>query len=172
MERRRTERNGRVTRALLIVVALLAGALLGGAAPASAHAVLTGSDPREGSVLKSAPKQMTVTFDESVALVEDSVRVLDPDNRPVTAGDPTHADGAADTARVPLTGGLQAGHVHRLLAGACRRTATPCPAPSPSPSATPSATRAAATRPNRPWTRPSARSTASAATSPTPVWPC
>ncbi|MCX4854953.1 copper resistance protein CopC [Streptomyces canus] len=109
MERRRTERHGRVTRALLIVVALLAGALLGGAAPASAHAVLTSSDPRGGTVLKTAPKQVTVSFDESVALAEDSVRVLDPDGRPVTAGDPTHADGAADTARVPLTGGLQEG---------------------------------------------------------------
>lgn len=109
MERRRTERDGRAARALLIVVAVLAGALLGGAAPASAHAVLTSSDPRGGTVLKSAPKEVTVSFDESVALAEDSVRVLDPDGRPVTAGDPTHADGAADTARVPLTDGLQEG---------------------------------------------------------------
>jgi len=109
MERRRTERGGRVTRALLIVVAVLAGALLGGAVPASAHAVLTSSEPRAGTVLKSAPKEVMVSFDESVALAEDSVRVLDPDGRPVTAGDPTHADGAADTARVPLTGGLEEG---------------------------------------------------------------
>ncbi|MEV7891866.1 copper resistance protein CopC [Streptomyces sp. NPDC088357] len=98
-----------MTRKLLIVVAVLAGALLGGAAPASAHAVLTSSDPRGGTVLKTAPKQVTVSFNESIALAEDSVRVLDPDGRPVTAGDPTHADGAADTARVPLTGGLQEG---------------------------------------------------------------
>ncbi|MFE3853036.1 copper resistance CopC/CopD family protein [Streptomyces griseorubiginosus] len=109
MERRRTERSGQVTRALLIVVATLAGVLLGGAAPASAHAVLTSSDPRAGTVLKTAPKEVTVSFDESVALAEDSVRVLDPDGRPVTAGDPTHADGAADTARVPVTGDLQEG---------------------------------------------------------------
>ncbi|PWI14412.1 transporter [Streptomyces sp. Act143] len=98
-----------MTRALLIVIAVLTGALLGGAAPASAHAVLTSSDPRGGTVLKSAPKEVTVTFDESVALAEDSVRVLDPDGRPVTAGDPTHADGVADTARVALTGDLQDG---------------------------------------------------------------
>ncbi|WP_329600113.1 copper resistance protein CopC [Streptomyces pseudovenezuelae] len=109
MERRRTERSGRLTRALLIVVATLAGVLLGGAAPASAHAVLTSSDPRAATVLKTAPKEVTVSFDESVALAEDSVRVLDPDGRPVTAGDPTHADGAADTARVPVTGDLQEG---------------------------------------------------------------
>lgn len=109
MERRRTERSGRVTRALLIVVAAQAGVLLGGAAPASAHAVLTSSDPRAGTVLKTAPKEVTVSFDESVALAEDSVRVLDPDGRPVTAGDPVHADGATDTARVPVNGDLQEG---------------------------------------------------------------
>ncbi|MGX1372705.1 copper transport protein [Streptomyces canus] len=109
MERRRTERSGRVTRSLLIVVAALAGVLLGGATPASAHAVLTSSDPRAGTVLKTAPKEVTVSFDESVALAEDSVRVLDPDGRPVTAGDPTHADGAADTACVPVISDLHKG---------------------------------------------------------------
>ncbi|KUO16279.1 transporter [Streptomyces dysideae] len=93
----------------MVVVAVLAGVLLGGAVPASAHAVLTGSDPREGTVLKSAPERVTVSFNESVELAEDSVRVLDPDNRPVTAGDPEHADGKADTARVPLTSGLKEG---------------------------------------------------------------
>ncbi|MEU2864611.1 copper resistance protein CopC [Streptomyces mirabilis] len=92
-----------------MVLALLALVLLGGAAPASAHAVLRDSDPPAGTVLKAAPAQVTVTFDESVALVENSVRVLDPDNRPVTAGDPEHADGRGNTARVRLTGGLRRG---------------------------------------------------------------
>ncbi|WP_412180634.1 copper resistance CopC/CopD family protein [Streptomyces sp. ADMS] len=93
----------------MVVAAVLAGVLLGGATPASAHAVLTGSDPSAGMVLKTAPKWVTVSFTESVALAEDSVRVLDPDSRPVTAGDPEHADGKADTARVPLTGDLKEG---------------------------------------------------------------
>ncbi|MFM9682098.1 copper resistance CopC/CopD family protein [Streptomyces brasiliscabiei] len=93
----------------MLVVAVLAGVLLGSAAPASAHAVLTDSDPREGSVLKAAPEQITVSFNESVALREDSVRVLDPESRPVSAGDPEHADGGANTARVPLTDGLEEG---------------------------------------------------------------
>nr|WP_306300388.1 MULTISPECIES: copper resistance protein CopC [Streptomyces] len=109
MERRQAEQNGRMGRTLLVVIAVLAGALLGGAAPATAHAVLTGSDPREDTVLKTAPKQVTVSFNESVALTEDSVRVLDPDSRPVTAGDPERAGGRADTARVPLTDGLKQG---------------------------------------------------------------
>ncbi|MDW4905874.1 copper resistance protein CopC [Streptomyces sp. ADMS] len=109
MERRQAQQGGRVGRALLVVAAVLAGVLLGGATPASAHAVLTGSDPSAGMVLKTAPKWVTVSFTESVALAEDSVRVLDPDSRPVTAGDPEHADGKADTARVPLTGDLKEG---------------------------------------------------------------
>ncbi|WP_432194005.1 copper resistance CopC/CopD family protein [Streptomyces sp. bgisy027] len=109
MARQRTRQGRQVGRSLLAVAAILAGVLLGGAAPASAHAVLTGSDPREGAVLQTAPKQITVSFNESVVLAEDSVRVLDPDSRPVTAGDPEHADGKADTARVPLTGGLKKG---------------------------------------------------------------
>lgn len=83
--------------------------LLAGVTPASAHAVFTSSDPREGVVLKAAPRQITVTFDEAVALVENSVRVLDPDNRPATAGDPEHADGRGNTARVRLAGGLGQG---------------------------------------------------------------
>ncbi len=109
VERRHVNESGYIGRALLVVVAVLAGVLLGGAAPASAHAVLTGSDPRESSVLKTAPKQVTATFNESVSLAEDSLRVLDPDGRPVTAGDPAHADGKRDTARVALTGGLKEG---------------------------------------------------------------
>ncbi|WP_308375101.1 copper resistance protein CopC [Streptomyces sp. MUM 136J] len=99
----------RTPAALLTVAAFVALFLLGGGAPAAAHAVMTGSDPREGTVLRTAPRQVTVTFDEPVALVESSLRVLDPDNRPVTAGDPIHADGKGDTARVRLTDGLGRG---------------------------------------------------------------
>ncbi|WP_308290064.1 copper resistance CopC family protein [Streptomyces cylindrosporus] len=99
----------RAVYSLLVVVAVLACALLQAAAPASAHAVLTGSDPREGSVLKAAPRQITVTFDESVALVEDSLRVLDPDNRPVADGDPRHADGQGNADSVALESGLKQG---------------------------------------------------------------
>jgi copper transport protein len=104
---RRQADDGRHTiGSLLALIAVIAGALLASAAPASAHAVLTGSDPRDGSVLRTAPKQVTATFDESVALVEDSLRVIGPDGRPVTAGDPRHAGGRGDTAQVPLTSGL------------------------------------------------------------------
>lgn len=107
--RRPTPGAHRTYRALLVVAVAFTLSLLAGVTPASAHAVFTSSDPREGVVLKTAPRQITVTFDEAVALVENSVRVLDPDNRPATAGDPEHADGQGNTARVRLAGGLGQG---------------------------------------------------------------
>ncbi|MFC5204353.1 hypothetical protein [Streptomyces kaempferi] len=48
-------------------------------------------------MLKTAPKQVTATFDESVTLVEDLLRVVGPDGRPVTAGRPHHAGGKGMT---------------------------------------------------------------------------
>lgn len=94
---------------LLALIAVLALALLADATPASAHAVLTGSDPHEDSVVQTAPRRVTVTFDESVALIEASLRVLDPSGHPVTVGDPQHVDGRGNTARVRLTRGLGQG---------------------------------------------------------------
>lgn len=71
---------------LLVLAAALLGALLGGAAPASAHAALTGSTPAQGSVVQSAPEQVTLTFSEGVAMSDDSVRVLDPQGKRVDRG--------------------------------------------------------------------------------------
>ncbi|WP_328340993.1 copper resistance CopC/CopD family protein [Streptomyces violaceus] len=109
MERQGTTQARHVVRALLVVLAVLAGALLGGAAPAAAHAVLTGSDPRADTVLETAPEQVTVTLNEPVGLPEDAVRVVDSVGRPVTAGNPAHADGRTDTVSVRLSGGLKQG---------------------------------------------------------------
>ncbi|MFJ9415039.1 copper resistance protein CopC [Streptomyces sp. NPDC101227] len=71
---------------LLVVVAALFGALLGGAAPAAAHAALTGSDPAQGSVVEQAPEQVSLTFSEGVAMGDDSIRVLDPKGKRVDRG--------------------------------------------------------------------------------------
>ncbi|KOT90218.1 membrane protein [Streptomyces sp. NRRL F-5755] len=71
---------------LLVLAAALLGVLLGGAAPASAHAALTGSTPAQGSVVQSAPEQVTLTFSEGVAMDDDSVRVLDPQGKRVDRG--------------------------------------------------------------------------------------
>lgn len=58
-------------RRLAAVLGLLAGLLgfgLALAAPAFAHASVVGSDPVDGSRLKTAPAKVTITFDEDVGL--------------------------------------------------------------------------------------------------------
>ncbi|QJT06973.1 transporter [Streptomyces asoensis] len=83
--------------------------LLLGGGPASAHAALRSADPADGSVVKTAPDAITLTFTESVGLLDDSFRVFDPDNRRVDTGEAGHADGRADTARIKLPGKLGTG---------------------------------------------------------------
>ncbi|MFJ5640829.1 copper resistance protein CopC [Streptomyces sp. NPDC093223] len=87
-------------RALALLGSLLTALLLASAAPASAHAALRGSDPADGAVLKSSPGSVTLTFTESVGLLDDSFRVYDPTNHRVTTGGPGHGPGGADTARI------------------------------------------------------------------------
>ncbi|MEU6258762.1 copper resistance protein CopC [Streptomyces sp. NPDC047043] len=86
----------------MLLGAVLVLLVLGGAGPASAHAALKSTDPEDGSVLKSAPRSITLTFTESVGLLDDSFRVLDPDNRRVHIGEAEHAKGRSDTASVTL----------------------------------------------------------------------
>ncbi|MGX1882439.1 copper resistance CopC/CopD family protein [Streptomyces sp. NPDC055287] len=75
-----------VIRLLLVTTALL-GTLLAGAAPASAHAALTESDPKDGAVVATAPKNITLTFSEKIALGNDSIRVLEPSGKRSDAGE-------------------------------------------------------------------------------------
>ncbi|MFG3147246.1 copper resistance CopC/CopD family protein [Streptomyces sp. M41(2017)] len=83
--------------------------LFTGVSGASAHAALTGTDPQDGSVLKSEPRRVTLTFSESIGLLDDSFRVLTPENRRVHTGEPSHADDRSDTASVTLPRGLGTG---------------------------------------------------------------
>jgi copper transport protein len=74
----------------VLTAVLLAGLLVGSAAaPASAHASLVSSDPAEGEVLTEAPDQVTLTFDETVAVVDDGIKAYD------AAGDPLDVDAGA-----------------------------------------------------------------------------
>ncbi|MGW0600566.1 copper resistance CopC/CopD family protein [Streptomyces sp. NPDC002776] len=92
----------------MLLGAVLVLLLLGGTAPASAHAALSGTDPEDGTVLATAPRQLTLTFTESVGLLDDSVRVLGPDGRRLRVGEAEHAKGDG-TARVTLPRGLDQG---------------------------------------------------------------
>ncbi|CAL9487050.1 Copper transport protein YcnJ [Streptomyces sp. enrichment culture] len=114
MERRRDGAAGGrgggspVLRAWVLLGTLLV-LLLAGAAPAGAHAALRASDPEDGSVVRTAPTHITLTFTESVGLLEDSFRIYGPDNRRVHMEEPEHAAGAADTARAALPRDLDEG---------------------------------------------------------------
>ncbi|WP_431039865.1 copper resistance protein CopC [Streptomyces sp. P9-1] len=94
-------------RTLVLLILAVTGALLAGAAPASAHAALTGSDPAQGAVVDTAPSQVSLTFSEPVAVGDDSVRVLDPKGERVDKGDPANPSGT--TYSVPLVSGLPDG---------------------------------------------------------------
>ncbi|MGW6539479.1 copper resistance CopC/CopD family protein [Streptomyces sp. NPDC055011] len=80
-------RLGTALARLLVLAAALLGVLLAGAAPASAHAALTGSDPKDGAVVATAPKEVGLTFSEQVAMSPDSIRVLDPSGRRADTGE-------------------------------------------------------------------------------------
>ncbi|MEO3972842.1 copper resistance protein CopC [Streptomyces sp. CAU 1734] len=70
-----------LARALLTVIVLIGtalGTLLAAAGPASAHAALTGSTPKDGAVVATAPQEVALTFSEQISMGKDSIRVLDP----------------------------------------------------------------------------------------------
>ncbi|PWI12409.1 hypothetical protein DIZ27_02290 [Streptomyces sp. NWU339] len=94
-------------RILLLLLLAVTGALLAGAAPASAHAALTGSDPRQGTVVDKAPTQVSLAFSEPVAVSDDSLRVLDPKGKRADKGDPANPSGTTYT--VQLLSGLPDG---------------------------------------------------------------
>jgi copper transport protein len=94
-------------RTLVLLFLAVTGALLTGAAPASAHAALTGSDPRQGTVVDKAPSQVSLTFSERIAVSDDALRVLDPKGKRVDKGAPANPSGT--TYSVRLLGGLPDG---------------------------------------------------------------
>ncbi|MEV5978860.1 copper resistance protein CopC [Streptomyces sp. NPDC052114] len=96
----------RVWRLLLVLLAAT-GAFLAGAAPTSAHAALTGSDPKQGAVVGKAPAQVKLTFSEKVAMADGSVRVLDPSGKRADSNKTT--DLGANTYGVKLRPGLPDG---------------------------------------------------------------
>ncbi|MET8503815.1 copper resistance protein CopC [Streptomyces sp. NPDC004787] len=102
--------RGTALARLLLVAAVLLGALLATAGPASAHAALTGSDPQDGAVVATAPKEVRLTFSEEVAMSDDSIRVLDPAGKRVDTGELQNlCSGSVIRYGVPLLPGLPDG---------------------------------------------------------------
>ncbi|MGW2278313.1 copper resistance CopC/CopD family protein [Streptomyces sp. NPDC001770] len=95
---------------LATLIGLLLGLMLAGASPASAHAALTGSDPQDGAVVDAAPRDVTLSFSESVSLSDDAIRVLDPSGKRADTGGPRAVgDGKAARYAVTLHTGLPDG---------------------------------------------------------------
>ncbi len=81
-------RGVRRTRAVIAGFVLgFVGVLAAPASPASAHAVLVGTSPAQGSVIQTAPSQVVLTFTEGVTPIRDKVRVIAPDGSRADSGD-------------------------------------------------------------------------------------
>ncbi|MFD7277269.1 copper resistance CopC/CopD family protein [Streptomyces sp. NPDC059862] len=94
-------------RSLVLLLLAAVGLFLSGAAPASAHAALTGSDPQQGAVVDKAPAQVSLTFSEPVSLSDGSLRVLDPKGKRADTGAASNVSGT--TYAVKLHSGLPDG---------------------------------------------------------------
>ncbi|GIJ23061.1 copper resistance CopC/CopD family protein [Micromonospora lutea] len=81
----------------LILVGLCAA--LGPAGPAAAHAVVVATTPERDEVLGYAPREVLVTFSETIAVVPGRVQVLAPDGKRINVGDPEVRD---STMRITL----------------------------------------------------------------------
>ncbi|MEU3601050.1 copper resistance protein CopC [Streptomyces sp. NPDC006798] len=105
---RRTRPAGplRALLAAVVLVGTVLSALLAAAGPAAAHAALTGSDPKDGAVVATAPAEVTLTFSEQLAMGDGSIRVLGPNGSRADSG-PVR-DRSAD-GRVAYSVGLRAG---------------------------------------------------------------
>ncbi|MTK00859.1 copper resistance protein CopC [Micromonospora sp. CP22] len=80
-------RRARVTALLGLVLAALCAAL-GSASPAAAHAVVVATTPQHDEVLGYAPREVLVTFSETIAVVPGRVQVLAPDGKRINVGEP------------------------------------------------------------------------------------
>ncbi|MBX7265258.1 copper resistance protein CopC/CopD [Micromonospora sp. Llam7] len=82
------------TRAAVLLGLILAAlcAALGPAGPVAAHAVVVATTPLRDEVLGYAPREVLVTFSESVAVVPGRVQVLAPDGKRINVGEPEVRD--------------------------------------------------------------------------------
>lgn len=93
------------------LVSLVFGLMLAGAGAASAHAALTGSDPQDGAVVATAPKEVTLSFSEAIAVGDGSIRILDPSGKRADTGAAPRdlSDGSTVRYGVELHSGLPDG---------------------------------------------------------------
>ena len=85
----------------LIVGMLAAAVLTAGAGVASAHALLSSSDPADGASLPKAPSEIRLTFTESPDPALSTILVLDPGGTKLPVGPPTLQPPRTLTASLP-----------------------------------------------------------------------
>lgn len=90
-------------------VALSAVIVLMGAEPAAAHPRFVSSTPARGAALTSAPKEIRVTFSETVLVGGSNFQVLDAAGKPVRTGRLSTPQNDPKTIVVPLIDPLSPG---------------------------------------------------------------
>jgi len=132
----------RLTAALLAGVLALVTAVLT-AAPASAHDIITGSDPADGSTVAAAPSRVSVTFDEAPQAGFSTLTVVGPDGAHHEQG-ATAADGnvvSIGVGPLPAAGVYQIGYRivsddgHPVTGAVSFTLTTPSPAAAVNPAA-------------------------------------
>ncbi|CAB4749667.1 unannotated protein [freshwater metagenome] len=86
---------------VLAACALLLGVFVFGAAPAGAHAILTSVSPEPDAVLEESPKEIRLSFSESISIPAQGIRLFDPSGREVP-GIKAVTRGNTMSAQVPL----------------------------------------------------------------------
>jgi copper transport protein len=88
---------------LLLAAVLALGALLFGAAPASAHATLTATEPVGGTAVATSPERVVLRFSEAVQIPLGSIRVFaSPSGRQIETGGAGRVDGDSRAVGVKL----------------------------------------------------------------------
>lgn len=103
--RRSTSQPSRLIGAVFAIV-LAAAIGVGLALPASAHDVLTGSSPADGSTVSTAPSTITLTFDQPVQNYQPVLTVTGPNGNRFSSGAPTVA---GDVVSITVAGAGPAG---------------------------------------------------------------
>ena len=84
-----------------VAVAITAVSLLLPAIPAHGHAMLDRAEPRVGSTVSSAPRQLSLWFTQSIEPASSTVEVRDPAGVRADAGRP-RADSSRRSLHIPL----------------------------------------------------------------------
>lgn len=135
--------------ALVVGLLVLLTALLT-AGPASAHDIVTGSDPADGSTVAMAPSRVTVTFDEAPEAAFSTLTVVGPDGAQHQQGATTTAGDVVSVGvgALPTAGEYEVGYRivssdgHPVTGSVSFTLTTPSPATAAAPAAAP-ATQAA-----------------------------